>query len=692
MPRRIRSISVALFMVLCSAAQSQETLHVLPETLDGGKTGDMMKRYLLLQVDAAGAQWKTDYETCTKPEDIARRNQRLREKMLNALGGFPERTPLNPQVIGIIQRQGYHAEKILFESLPRFYVTSTLYLPDADHFKPPYPGVLIPCGHSSTGKAHKEYQTMGASLASHGMAALVFDPIDQGERGQWLDTSGKPPIWGCLAHNMVGTGCDLLGQNTARFEIWDGMRALDYLVSRPEIDPNRIGITGNSGGGTQTSYLMALDDRIKAAAPSCYLHTMAWQLRDETGDAEQNLFGQLAFGLDMPDYVMMRAPMPVKMLTATHDFFKIEGAWECFRFAKRLYSRMGYSERVDLLENDEKHNYNQLQREAALRWLARWLLGRDEAITEPAIELIPEQELYCTPTGQVMQLTGARSAYDLNLETEKVLAQQRRKAWAHTSPLNRVEKVRGLAGIRPLRELPEPRVDSKGTVSRNGYTIEKLVLMPEPGIYLPALLFMPEKVSKLPTLYLHTKGIHAEEAPGGAIEQLIQQEHPVLTIDVRGLGETEQTTQNADNFGPSIGYDWEDACKAYVLGKTYVGMRAEDILASTRYLMMRTHATSAELVAVGAVGIPALHATALEPELFSTVHLKHVLVSWSNIVQLHQSKQQINNIVRGALCVYDLPDLTKMTGRKLILERPVDAQGNEIVVSPKSAEQKERGP
>ena len=130
------------------------------------------------------------------------------------------------------------------------------------------------------------------------------------------------------------------------------MRAIDYLQSRSDNNPDLIGVTGNSGGGTQTSYLMALDDRIKVAAPSCYLHNLNSQTKNSMGDAEQNIFGQLAFGMDHPDYVLMNAPRPVKILAATKDFFKIDAVWETFRLLKRYYTDIGYSENVDILEND----------------------------------------------------------------------------------------------------------------------------------------------------------------------------------------------------------------------------------------------------------------------------------------------------------------------------------------------------
>ena len=394
---------------------------VLPE--GGPPPKDMVKRALLRRVDAARARWEADYAAAVTPEAIAARQARLRAKFLAAIGGLPERTPLAPRVTGVLARDDWRVEKVLFESRPKFFVTGALFLPDPARRPPPYPGVLIPCGHADNAKAYETYQTMAAALARHGMAAFVFDPIDQGERFQLLDTAGKPVIGGTTAHTMTDVGCVLLGSSVARFEIWDGMRALDYLASRPEVDPERLGITGNSGGGTQSSYLMALDERIKVAAPSCYLTSMQALLHTiGPQDGEQNIFGQLDFGMDHADYVMMRAPAPFLICAATKDFFDIAGTWDTFRFAKRLYTRMGFAERVEIMENDAPHNYNVLQRQSCLRWLARWLLGNDAPLTEGAIAPFTDEELRVTPGGQVMLLPGARSTYDFIAEEAAELA------------------------------------------------------------------------------------------------------------------------------------------------------------------------------------------------------------------------------------------------------------------------------
>ena len=347
----------------------------------------------------------------------------MREKFLQTIGGLPPADAARSAGHRPSRRQGYRVEKILFQSQPKHYVTALLFLPDASRFKPPYPGVLVPCGHAKDAKGHDEYQTMGALLALEGMAALVFDPIDQGERGQYLGHGGWPELWGCRRAFAAW-------ESAARS--WVAIRpasrsgtacgAIDYLQSRPEVDPRRIGCTGNSGGGTQTSYLMALDDRIRAAAPSCYLCGFPALLRTiGPQDAEQNIFGQLAFGMDHADYLMMRAPTPILMCTATKDFFDIHGAWETFRDAKRLYTRMDFAERLDILENDAGHNYNARQRTGVVRWMSRWLLGKDQPIVEPAIVRLSEKEVQCTPEGQVMRLPGARSVYDLNEDYENQL-------------------------------------------------------------------------------------------------------------------------------------------------------------------------------------------------------------------------------------------------------------------------------
>ena len=673
---------VCLSLMISAAAFSQEDLRVLPEKIDNVAPGDMMSHYLRRLAQQKFEDWKVQYEQRKTPEQIAKYQKRLREKFIEAIGGLPERTPLNPQVTGIVSRDGYRVEKILLESQPKHHVSALLFLPDAGKYTPPYPGVLVPCGHSANGKAHDAYQTMGALLALNGMAGLVFDPIDQGERSQM--PSQLPRLAGTRAHTMLGIGSILLGRNTASFEIWDGMRAIDYLQSRPEVDPKRIGCTGNSGGGTQTSYLMSLDERIIAAAPSCYI-TGFERLLDTIGpqDAEQNIHGQIAFGMDHADYLMMRAPMPILICAATEDFFDITGVWNSFRYAKRLYTRMEFAERIDLLENDAGHNYNRLQRQGIVQWMSRWLLEKDQPITEPEIKLLSDEEVRCAPGGQVMNLDGARSTYDLNRDFEKDLAGRRKKLWANKGRAELLNEVRRIAGIRKLAELPGAKVTSSGTVERDGYQIRKMILMPEDGIYLPALMFVPDRdAGQAAVLYIHEEGKSAVAAPGGPIEAMVKAGKYVLAVDVRGTGETQQGKQG--QLSGATGLDWKDVFTAYLLGRSYVGMRAEDVLVCARVAGILPAirgrdaldtAGPVDLIAAGNVTIPALHAAALEPELFGSVRLTGLLNSWSNVIELGRSYNQQVNAVHGALTTYDLSDLAATLGDKLIIKEPLDALG-----------------
>ena len=673
--QRIVVVVVCLGLAMNAAVSADEKLSVLPETIDGVKASDMMNHYLRQQARRRFEEWKRDYEQRKTPEQVAEYQKHLREKFVEVIGGLPDCTPLKPRVTGVVHREGYRVEKVIFESQPKHYVTAILFLPDAEKHKPPYPGVLVPCGHSHNGKASDAYQTMGALLALNGMAALVFDPIDQGERGQLL--KDWPGLWGTKAHTMIGVGSILLGRNTAWFEIWDGMRGINYLQSRPEVDPNRIGCTGNSGGGTQTSYLMALDDRIIAASPSCYITNFYERILDlGAQDAEQNIYGQLAFGMDHADYLMMRAPVPILICAATRDFFDIRGTWDSFRYAKRLYTRLGFAERIDLLENDAGHNYNRQAREGVVRWMSRWLRKIDEPITEPDIKLLSEKEIQCTPNGQVMLLEGARSVYDLNRDFEKGLAKHRKKLWKTIAHKDLLNQVREIAGIRELNELPKPKVQELDVVERDGYRVKKMILKPQDGVYLPALMFVPvRKPTRGTVLYVHEKGKSADAAPGGPIERLVKAGKVVLAVDLRGTGETQQTNQRY--FKPYAGTDGQDVYTAYLLGCSYVGMRAEDVLVCAHFLRQQ-RAGRVELIAVGNVSVPALHAAALEPDMFGEVALVRSLVSWSNLIEQGRSYNQLVNTVHGALTVYDLDDLAATLRDKLTVEEPLNALGKPI--------------
>ncbi len=305
--------------------------------------------------------------------------------------------------------------------------------------------------------------------------------------------------------------------------------------------------------------------------------------------------------------------------------------------------------------------------------MSRWLLGKDRVIVEPKIALLSDREYQCTTNGQALSLPGARSVYDINEDYEGELAKRRAAAWSSGDRSVLLDQVRRLAGVRRLSELPQPRVESLGTVARPGYTIEKLLLEPEEGIFLPALWFLPEKAKPdRVALYLHEQGKAADAAPGGAIERRVRAGDAVLAVDLRGTGQTQQ-----DNSG-HYSSEYKDVYIAYMLGRSYVGMRAEDVLVSARYAAQRARKHAVDLVAIGNVGIPALHAAALEADLFSTVSISRMLKSWSTVIHDRMNRNQAAQIVHAALLHYDLPNLAATLGDKITIDQPVNAVGNVI--------------
>ncbi|MDD4869674.1 MAG: acetylxylan esterase [Kiritimatiellae bacterium] len=648
-----------------------EDLTVLDAKSSTNAPSAMFENYLHAQAFAALDCRKEAYEKIKTPEQVQEYQAGLHKFFVDQLGGFPERTPLNGQVVGSLDGDGYRVEKIIYESESRHHVTALLYLPLG---KPPFPGVLVPCGHSANGKGAETYQRASILLAKNGLAALCYDPISQGERAQILNAKEKAAFGCTTEHTMAGIGSILLGRNTARYRIWDGMRGIDYLQSRPDIDPKRIGCTGNSGGGTLTSYLMALDERIICAAPACYL--TSWRrLLEKAGpqDGEQNIFGQIAFGMEHADYIIMRAPKPTLMCTATRDFFDIRGSWESFREAKRIFTRLGYADRINLVEADENHGFTNPLRVGAVRWMRRWLLGRDDEITESDFPIRKDEQIQCSPKGQVMLMPGERSVFAINVEFESQLAAKRRELWEKTPKADVLKKVREIVKVLDLDKLPQPNCRSVDTVQREGYRIEKLVIGPEPDIFLPALAFIPAKPDNSAYLYLHDKGKQTDAAIEGPIEQIVKKGHLVLAVDLRGFGETQHGGKKwySGTFGPNTGHFQ----LAYLLGKSLISIWTEDILCCGRFLAgFKTDGATRKvhLVGIGDAGVPALHAAALEPQLFESLVLRRTRSSWADVVRTPAATNQISTIVHGALTTYDLPDLVKAVGpSKVTIEEPV---------------------
>jgi cephalosporin-C deacetylase-like acetyl esterase len=271
-----------------------------------------------------------------------RRQREVRKKILTLIGGLPEKTPLNAKSLGTTQAEGFRIEKVLYESQPNFPVTALLYLPDqkpgATQAK--LPAIVVAPGHGITGKT-TDY-AFASTFARNGFVVLSYDPIGQGERLQYPDPTNPGHTLlkqSTGEHGEAGLQPTLLGDALARTFAWDGIRAVDYLLTRPEVDPSRIGAFGCSGGGVMTALLTALDTRIQAAGTACYL-TSFDTLLPSLGpqDSEQSTPNFIASGLDFPDWVELAAPRPYAIISTAQDLFPYAGALATATEARRFYA------------------------------------------------------------------------------------------------------------------------------------------------------------------------------------------------------------------------------------------------------------------------------------------------------------------------------------------------------------------
>jgi cephalosporin-C deacetylase-like acetyl esterase len=341
-------------------------------------------------------------------DDLQKLQTQLRDSFLILLDDLPKADGPPPiKKTGTIDDDDYVIDKLVCESLPGYFVSALLYKPKKSDG--PAPGILSPCGHSTVGKAADTYQTLHINLVKRGAYVLTYDPVGQGERSQFWDAENQKSHFNlsCGEHAVLGNPLYLLGTSLARYRIWDGMRGLDLLASLKEVDPKRLGCIGNSGGGTLTAYIAALDPRVQVAIPGCYITTLPRRMgnriqRDPDADPEQDIFGFVSAGIDHAGLLALRAPRPTLVAAAKLDFFPIEGARESFAEAKHLFEVAGAGERIALTEADQKHGLTQPLRQASYAFFDRWLFGREQ-LREKEIEVKPRpaKELLVCADGQV---------------------------------------------------------------------------------------------------------------------------------------------------------------------------------------------------------------------------------------------------------------------------------------------------
>ncbi|HRJ72137.1 MAG TPA: prolyl oligopeptidase family serine peptidase [Terrimicrobiaceae bacterium] len=366
----------------------------------------------------------------TEPAHLLERQQFICETFVRSLGGLPKGGSLNAQTVGRVDGDGFHIEKVIFESRPKHFVTANLYLPEG--VRSATGAVLFLCGHHEQAKHAAEYQAVCQTLVAEGLVVLAQDPIGQGERFSYHESdTGKQTVpFGPCEHEYAGMQCIPLGQTLGRYFLHDAMRGVDYLITRPEVDPQRIGVTGNSGGGTQTSMMMMADPRIAAAAPATFImnrETYLW-----TGgaqDAEQIWPGLTSAGLDHEDILLAMCPKPVRVLAARWDFFPIEGTRRTVDRCRRLWKLCGQSDKLDLVEDDCLHQYSPALARSAAEFFRNHLLDSPGSASGVKFSPLEASVLRCTKSGQVRgEIPGAQFAHQACLDELELVTRDRKVA------------------------------------------------------------------------------------------------------------------------------------------------------------------------------------------------------------------------------------------------------------------------
>ena len=591
---------------------------------------------------AADAEWAR----VSSAVDFDARREALRRRMVDRIGGFPEKTPLNAKIAGVVRRNGYRVEKILFESRPGAFVTGNLYVPEDSRFVPPYPAAIELCGHARSGKASPNYRRIAALAAKSGIAAFVVDPLGQGERLQSQEEEANlgSPVEN---HLRMGVNALLLGHGLAAFEIWDAMRALDYLDTRADLRHDGYGAMGNSGGGTQGVMLSALDGRVKATAASCFL----CNLREQTmwrllADSEQLIFGQLADGLNHVAYPLLGGN-PVLMLARRDDMIPYSGTMATALLLQDVGRNIGRADWYSFVSSPGPHGYNEELMRRSVEFLAWRLRGEKAIFDEPEFDVEKqdfgpeERDCLVTADGRVRALEGFKSVYGyLNDELGAAVSSR--------AELDRAARAKM---VRAAADIDERRVGARTVVSESALSDGTRVLRTfyeiSDGYRMPVVEILPQGAERHQPLVLAIDGARTNCAEIVRANGM----RAIFIPDLCACGEIGAAKHRY--FCPHD--DEETAKMLYLLGESLVGRRAGELIALGREAKRR-FGKSPTVVTSGRLAVAAAHALAAEPGLFGGHDFIDPPPSWTEAVR-SRAQSLYSTSVHGALLRYDWGDL-----------------------------------
>jgi cephalosporin-C deacetylase-like acetyl esterase len=578
------------------------------------------------------------------------------------IGDFQEKTSLNAKVTGTAKYDGFRIEKIIFESLPKRYVTANFYIPDGAG---PFPVALEVCGHGLGGKVPASQAAV--LFALNKIAVLVVDPIGQGERIQFVDKNSQTLTRGSTTeHTLLNEGANLLGSTLAAYEYWDNHRAIDYLKTRQEVDKTKIGIYGSSGGGTQTSYLVGLDERIMVASVCSYF-TERERVLEVYGasDGCQHIPYEGREHLEIADFVLMMAPKPVLIMSGKFDFVDYWGAIRAFAELKSAYSALGNPEKVSMFTIEGGHGMPKPKREALVSWFKKWMYGDSKPVVETREVIIPAQDLICTATGQVItSLPDQISIPDYHLILSEQYYDQRNEfiKKGKSSVRDKAVELLGLS-------VPDEKIAAEQTGFENmrNYNLIKFQIIRSGQMPVPCVVVYPEGAGKNSTvvIYLNEGGKSEFLADEQTIGTYVNRNEILVAADLRGYGETADPLSLNDT--KYWNREYRNAMISMHIGKPIMGQRVIDIMSLVDFArtndLLKGHKIN--LVANGSYGPVAVHAAFLD-ERIDRAEISRSVKSFNEYLKNPMQRDVYTNVLYGVLKYYDLKELVDLAGKNRI--------------------------
>lgn len=584
----------------------------------------------------------------------------VRRRMTEIAGTLPDREPIEAKTVSTVKGDGFTVEKIIFKAAPGRYVTAHLYLPEKTEGK--IPACVEMPGHSAAGKGNGSAQAV--LMARNGIAVIVVDPLGQGERMQLIDSDGKNLTRGATTeHTLLNVPYVLLGNSLAAQQFYDNSRAVDFLLTRNDIDPERIGCYGFSGGGTMASYLVALDDRIKCACIGLFFSSRLRTLElIGPSDGCQQMPFEGSAQIEGADMVLAMAPRPVIILDGKYDFVDHWGALQGFEDLRKAYTVLGYPERVSQYYAEDGHSTPPDVQQKLIDWFRLWLLNDDS----PAADSSPwhSGDMICTDSGQVnFEFSDAQSTIQASLAEMDRLASARLEFCEQP-----VEDVK--AGIRRLLNLPDIvaplEIISTGSRELRGFTEHRYQLNREGEFPLPVIVRIPDCISDKSAIEIRlsdrgksallTETDRTDAVSDGTI---------LIWADLRGIGES------ADPYELNLLKYWNKEYRpsslALHIGRPLPGQRVADVLSLLDFCdtEARLQGHPVRIVAEGSCAPVAAHATVLDDRIDRATLLRS-LRSWRSYLEKPMQYDMLSNIVPGVLRHYDLPDLVRMGKGRIV--------------------------